>query len=122
MLKRVSAKLILKFISGAPGAGAGGITALNHEIADYPMKRNPIIKAFVSQKDEVVYRIGGILRIQVKLNVASVRLNRNAVGLVRIDLHFRGTVPLLLGHIKFLSNLSVIHQERIVIIALAVIN
>ena len=61
MLVRVALHLVGELITRSATSGAGRITALDHEIGQYPMKDCPVIKFVPGQEDKVVDRVGSVL-------------------------------------------------------------
>ena len=50
-----------ELLARAAGPGAGGIAALDHEIRDDPVERNPVVEAGVGELLEVRHGLGGFL-------------------------------------------------------------
>jgi len=96
--QRVAFDFVLELVTGTAPAGACGVASLNHEVADYAVKGYAVIEAFSGQKDEVVDRFRGILRIKLYLDCTPVRFNRCLISFLGIDLHCRRAAPLIFVH------------------------
>jgi len=96
--QRVAFYFVLELVTGTASASACGVSALNHKVADYAVKGNTVIEAFSGQKDEVIDRFRGALRIKLYLDCTPVRLNRCLISFLGIDLHCRRAAPLIFVH------------------------
>jgi hypothetical protein len=87
--------LVVPGIARSAAPGAGGVAALDDEIADNAMEGHPIIKAIPRQEHEVVYGFGRFVCEEFDVELALGGLEMSGVGLAWVDLHFWGTVVLL---------------------------
>ena len=73
---RVCHAIGLKFsfdtVAGAAHPGALGITALDHETRDNPVKDQAVIKALTSQREKIANRLRRSIRIEFSDNLAAV--------------------------------------------------
>lgn len=75
MLQWVSIGFVRKFVAGVPCASAGGISSLDHKIADHPVEGNPVVKAFPGQKNKIVNRLRSVLWVKLDLKCAPIGLD-----------------------------------------------
>ncbi len=94
----VAFEFVLELVTGTASASACGVSSLDHEVADYPVKGDAVIEAFFGKEDEVIDRFWGVLRIKLYLDCTPVRLNRCLVSFFGINLHCGRGAPLFLIH------------------------
>ena len=90
-------EFVVEFVTGASGASARGVSALSHEVGDYPMECHAVIESRPSQEHKVVHGLRSLVSEQFDLNFAALfKLDDRVVGGVRVDVHRRFGSPLQL--------------------------
>ena len=54
-------EFIAKLVTRAAATGAGWVAALHHEITDYAMEDNAVVKTFASEEYEIVHGHRGLV-------------------------------------------------------------
>ena len=62
---------ISKVIARTAAASAGGIAALDHEVGNYAMEDNAIVKAIFGKENKIVHRFGCVGCIEFANNIAA---------------------------------------------------
>ena len=88
-------QLVLEAVAGAAAAGAGGVAALDHEVADDPVEDDALVVAVAGEEHEVVHRLGRRRRIERDHQVTHRRHHGGRVALGGIDAHLGRVVELL---------------------------
>src|SRR5664280_1200331 len=88
-------KLVCKSITRATCTGAGWVTALGHEVGDYPMKNSAIVKSFTRQKNEVIDRPRGFICKKLHYDLTFVGAKGRSIFLFWVYYHFGRILPLL---------------------------
>ena len=99
---------------GAAVSAAGGVSRLDDEITDHPVKGQPVVIALVGQGDEVFHRHGGLVGIQHRPELAVFGgENGNGVplgGLLELQ-QIRVHIGALLG-VHPVGGLAAAHQAK----------
>ena len=96
VLHAVEEELALDAVAGAAHAGALGAAALNHEAGDDPVEDQAVIVIVVTQVDEVVNALGGLVGVQLALDNAA-RLHRDLKSRIHLISLLHSPVDLALG-------------------------
>ena len=75
VFKTIVRKLAADRIAGASHAGAIRIAALNHKAGNDTVKNGAVVKTLFDERDKIVDRIRGNLRVQLNLNFAVICFN-----------------------------------------------
>ena len=75
VFKTIVRKLAADRIAGASHAGALRIAALNHKAGNDTVKNGAVVKTLFDERDKIVDRIRGNLRVQLNLDFAVVCFN-----------------------------------------------
>ena len=92
-------ELVVDVVARAAGAGAGGIAHTGVPQKVHLIEVQPVIKAVPRQEHEVVDRLRGLVRKQVKYDlIALLHLDIGRVGPVGVYEHWRRAVVLFEAH------------------------
>ena len=96
VLHAVEEELALDAVARAAHSGALGAAALDHEAGDDPVEDQAVIVIVVTQVDEVVNALGGLVRVQLALDNAA-RLHRDLKSRIHLISLLHSPVDLALG-------------------------
>ncbi len=68
-------KFVLEVVTWPTGSSAAGTTSLNHELLDYPMKFETIVKALIGKVDKIGHRHRGLVGKKFQVDFALVGLD-----------------------------------------------
>src|SRR6185436_13515048 len=106
VLQRIVLDLIAERVAGAAAARGRRVARLDHEVRDDAMEFHAVVVPLLRQEHEVVDGLRRMLRIERELDRAAIRLDRDRVVLLDVDLHRRRCRPLQLRHLTLLSDRS----------------
>src|ERR1700681_2664378 len=89
-------RLVSEAVSGATPCGPFRTAALDHEVIDDPVKREPVVEPLAGKEDEVVDRLGRARGVEGDDDVATVGGDGRDVAMSRVDDLLGGGV--FLGH------------------------
>jgi len=87
MFARIVFYFVFESITRAAATGPSRVTALDHEVSEYPMKHRTVVKLFAGEKNEVVNRFRSVLREEIAHDFSPRCLERGGVMLVLINHH-----------------------------------
>src|SRR5205085_3237962 len=75
-LHLVVVDLVLEGVARAAGSGPGRVAALDHEVRDHAVEDDAVVEAITREPLEVLHRLRRVLRVELDLDRAVVRVQR----------------------------------------------